>query len=149
MRRDPCLVPLSHQHHNALALCVLTSRSLAEDDGAENLDRLARRIVDRFEIELANHLALEEEVLFPLLRNAGLEAAVAGLVAEHDRIESLVNTLRHEPTARGLQEFTTLLRGHVRREENEVFEEAQKRLPREVLDALGAELDARVARVCL
>jgi iron-sulfur cluster repair protein YtfE (RIC family) len=149
MRRDPSLVPLSHQHHNALALCVLTDRSLAADASTENLGRLSRRIADRFEIELSNHFALEEEVLFPPLRDAGLEGEVAELMADHDLIESLVNTLRHGATARGLQEFTTLLRRHVRREENEVFEEAQKRLPRELLDSLGAELDARVVRVCL
>src|SRR5262249_37979327 len=110
---------------------------------------LSRRIADRFEIELSNHFALEEEVLFPPLRDAGLEGEVAELMADHDLIESLVNTLRHGATARGLQEFTALLRRHVRREENEVFEEAQKRLPRELLDSLGAELDARVVRVCL
>ncbi len=149
MRRDPSLVPLSHQHHNALALCVLTERSLEEDTGAENRERLARRILDRFELELTNHFALEEEVLFPPLRQAGLDSQVAELTAEHDLIESLANTLRHDSAERSIREFTALLRRHVRREENEIFQEAQQRLPREVLDSLGAELDARVVRVCL
>ena len=31
MLRDPSLIPLSHQHHNGLALCVMTRRSLAAD----------------------------------------------------------------------------------------------------------------------
>lgn len=149
MLRDPSLVPLSHQHHNALALCVLTDRSLEADSSADNLRRLSKRILDRFEIELTNHFLLEEEVLFPPLRDAGLEVMVAELIADHDLIEQLANSLRHHATERSVREFTALLRRHVRREENELFEEAQRRLPREVLDALGAELDARVVRVCL
>ena len=55
MRRDPSLIPLSHQHHNGLALCVLTRRSLGADSSPENLATLARRVIDRYELELTNH----------------------------------------------------------------------------------------------
>ena len=54
MLRDPCLIPLSHQHHNGLALCVLVRRSLASDSSPENLATLARRAIDRYELELVN-----------------------------------------------------------------------------------------------
>lgn len=149
MRRDRSLVPLSHQHHNALALCVLTQRSLQEDRSPENLHRLSRRIVDRFEIELTNHFALEEELLFPPLRETGVDRLVEQLVREHRQLEARVASIRHGATPETVEEFSSLLRRHVRREENELFEEAQRRLPREVLDRLGAELEARVVRVCL
>ena len=66
MLRDPSLIPLSHQHHNGLALCVLTRRSLAADSSPENLAKLAQRVIDRYELELINHFAIEEEVLFPV-----------------------------------------------------------------------------------
>lgn len=149
MVRDRSLIPLSHQHHNALALCVLTERSLAEDTSANSLRHLARRIIDRFEIELTNHFTLEEELLFPPARAAGLEALVDELVAEHRAMERMVENIRHGVTLRAIKEFIALLRRHVRREENELFEETQRRLPRELLDELGAELDSRVVRVCL
>ena len=149
MLRDRSLVPLSHQHHNALGRCVLTERSLDSDRSPENLHRLARRIIDRYEIELANHFALEEEVLFPPLREAGVDGLVGQLVGEHRQLEAHVEAIRHGAAAETIEEFSSLLRRHVRREENELFEEAQRRLPREVLDRVGAELEARVVRVCL
>jgi hypothetical protein len=65
MLRDPSLVPLSHQHQSGLALSVLTRRSLAADDSVSNIGELAQRIRVRYELELANHFAIEEEVLFP------------------------------------------------------------------------------------
>ena len=66
MLRDPSLIPLSHQHHNGLALCVLTRRALAADPSPANIDRLARRVIDRYELELVNHFEIEEQVLFPV-----------------------------------------------------------------------------------
>jgi hypothetical protein len=64
MLRDPSLIPLSLQHHNGLAMCVLTRRSLREDAGPANVAELARRAVDRYELELANHFEIEEQILF-------------------------------------------------------------------------------------
>jgi len=42
MLRDPALIPLSQQHHNGLALCVLTERALESDQSAATIERLAR-----------------------------------------------------------------------------------------------------------
>jgi hemerythrin-like domain-containing protein len=42
-----------------------------------------------------------------------------------------------------------LLSSHIRREERDLFEEIQRTLPRETLDAAGAEIDRRVVRICL
>jgi hemerythrin-like domain-containing protein len=144
MLRDRSLVPLSHQHHNALALCVLTDRSLATDTSEANISRLAARVVDRFEIEMRNHFELEEQILFPLLPDAA-----APLIAEHRTLERIVDTLRTAPAEAALREFTGLLRSHVRKEESEFFELAQRTLPRETLDKVGDILDRRAVRVCL
>lgn len=145
MLRDKSLIPLSHQHHNGLALCVLTRRALAEDEGPENVERVACRIVERYEIELVNHFAIEEEILFP----ACPAETVALLVEEHRRMEALVEKLRTEPSVDTIEEFLELLRGHIRREEDELFERIQRELSRETLDRLGGEIDARAVRVCL
>ena len=51
MLRDPSLIPLSHQHHNGLALCVLTDRALAANSTPASVQQLAQRIIDRYEIE--------------------------------------------------------------------------------------------------
>jgi len=146
MLRDRALIPLSHQHHNGLALGVLTRRALAADSSAENVAKLAQKIIDRYEIELVNHFEIEEQVLFPACGDLPI---VKELVEEHRKMESLVGRLRSEPSAALLEEFCALLSRHIRREENEFFEEVQRVLGREALDHLGAEIDRRAVRVCL
>jgi len=146
MLRDPSLIPLSQQHHNGLALCVLTRRALAQDSSAENIAKQARRAIDRYEIELVNHFEIEEQVLFPA---CGPLPMVAELIADHRALEALIGQLRTAPTAALLEQFCELLSKHIRREENELFEQAQRVLPRDLLDQLGGEIDRRAVRVCL
>ncbi len=146
MLRDRSLIPLSHQHHNGLALCVMTRRSLAGDGSAENLARLARRIVDRFELELVNHFEIEEEVLFPA---CGSTPLIGELIREHRDIEAIVAEVRTAAAPEILESFCVLLMRHIRREETELFEEIQRTLPREELERLGREIDARAVRICL
>jgi hemerythrin-like domain-containing protein len=144
--RDRSLIPLSQQHHNDLSLCVLTERSLRDDDSAAHVAKLARKAIDRYELELTNHFEIEESILFPAVEN---HALVPGLIAEHRRLEALIGRLRQEPSAALLLEFTTLLRTHIRREENELFEDIQHLLGRDLLNSLGEKIDAKVIRICL
>jgi len=146
MLRDPNLIPLSHQHQHGLALCVMTRRSLAQDSSAENIARLARAVIDRYEVELTNHFEIEEQVLFPA---CGPLPLIERLVAEHRAMEGLVDRLRSAPAAELLEGFCQLLSAHIRREESELFEEIQRSLPRDVLERAGAEIDRRAVRVCL
>ena len=149
MLRDPSLIPLSHQHHNGLALCVLTERALARDSSSANVDGLARKAIDRYELELTNHFEIEELILFPAMDSPLIAGLIAELIAEHRRLEAMIGRLRVEPAKALLLEFTALLRSHIRREEGELFEEIQRRLPPEKLDALGKQIDAKAVRICL
>jgi len=146
MLRDPTLIPLSQQHHNALAMCVLLKRSLASDASPDNLVKLARRVIDRCELELANHFEIEEQVLFPACPPMPI---IGELLEEHRTLEALVAQLRIASSHELLEQFCTLLPAHIRREESELFEHVQRTLPREVLDRLGSEIDRRAVRVCL
>jgi hemerythrin-like domain-containing protein len=146
MLRDASLIPLSHQHHNGLALCVMTRRSLAEDASQQNVAKLARRIVDRYELELVNHFEIEEQVLFPA---CGEMPLIAELIAEHRTLETLAARCITEASPALLEEFCALLSAHIRREERDLFEVIQRELPREILDAAGVEIDRRVVRICL
>jgi len=146
MLRDPTLIPLSRQHQHGLALCVMTRRSLASDSSPEDIEKLARRVIDLFELELLNHFEIEEQVLFPA---CGPMPIIAGLLAEHLALEAMVAQMRTAPSAELLEQFCELLSSHIRREEGELFEQIQQSLPRELLDQLGGEIDRRVVRVCL
>jgi hemerythrin-like domain-containing protein len=48
-----------------------------------------------------------------------------------------------------LERLCGLLTEHIRREENELFQEAQSRLPEPILRDLGAAIERRVVRICL
>ncbi len=121
-------------------------RSLVADSSAENVARWARKVQDRYEIELVNHFEIEEQVLFPA---CGPLPLIAELVDDHRRIEGLVGQLSSAPSPALLEKFCALLSTHIRREESELFERIQRDLPRETLDRAGAEIDRRAVRVCL
>jgi hemerythrin-like domain-containing protein len=146
MLRDPSLIPLSRQHQHGLALCVMTRRSLAQDTSPENIARLARRVLDLYELELVNHFEIEEQVLFPA---CGPMPPVDELIAEHRAMEALIPPIQSAPTAELLEQFCQLLSTHIRREENELFERIQRSLARDVLDRAGIEIDRRAVRICL
>lgn len=146
MLRDRSLIPLSHQHHNGLALCVLVRRSLASDSTAEKVAKLARGVIERFETELVNHFETEEQTLFPMCSEMPL---IDELLRDHRAMEALVSQMRVAPTAELLDQFCELLSTHIRREENVLFEEILHVVPREALDRAGAEIDRLAIRTCL
>jgi iron-sulfur cluster repair protein YtfE (RIC family) len=150
MLRNPNLIPLSHQHHNALAMCVLTRRSLRADASPANVAKLARRAIDRYELELVNHFEIEEQILFPAVENAlGKHPLVPSLVAQHRQVEDLIAQLRSAPSEALLERLCVLLAEHIRREERDLFHEVQSRLPEPALRELGAAIEAKAVRICL
>jgi len=146
MLRDPSLIPLSHQHQHGLAFCVMARRSLAADAGPANCIRIAGHLADLFQVELANHFEIEEQVLFPA---AGPLPLIAELIADHRSLESLAGQLQTAPSPELLEQFCQLLSTHIRREEKDLFEALQRDLPRDVLESLGREIDRRAVRACL
>jgi len=150
MLRDSNLIPLSHQHHNALVMCVLTRRSLGQDASAANVAQLARRAIDRYELELVNHFEIEEQILFPAIENSlGKLPLVALLIAQHRQLEDLVAQLRSAPTTALLERLCGLLTEHIRSEESDLFQTVQSRLPEPILRELGEAIERLVVRVCL
>lgn len=139
MLRHPSLIPLSHQHQHALALCVQIER------GLRSPEELARKAAGLFELEIRNHFDIEERILFPAVREAlGPLPLIDELLAEHRRLEAL--PARFPET---LAEFAATLSAHIRREERELFEDVQSRLPAETLEHLGEQIKSEVVRVCL
>jgi len=148
--RHQSLIPLSQQHHNGLALCVLTRRGLSKDRSVESIEKLARRAIDRYELELTHHFDIEERILFPAIRQHLGEVPLVGqLIAEHRAIEAMVGELRVDPTIPALEDLCALLTSHIRREENELFEDAQRCMPAGALEEIGRLVAEKVIRVCL
>ncbi|MBI1357781.1 MAG: hypothetical protein GC160_25875 [Acidobacteria bacterium] len=149
MWRDPALRPLSHQHQHGLALTVVLQRALQADASPQTVRRLAEDVLRMWQVELAGHFQVEEELLFPAVREALAEPGLLdALIGEHRRIERLVDALRAEPTAEGLAELASLLAQHIRAEERSLFQQIQQALTPEAIADLGARLDAAVAKLC-
>ena len=152
MLRDPSLIPLSHQHQHGLALAVLIERGLKADSSPQKTTELCGKLADMFELELVHHFEVEEQVLFPAVRDSlASDAIVDQLIAQHREMESLAGRLAAAPESERiplLSEFGELLSRHIRIEERQLFEEVQEKLPPQDLSELGARIDGRLRKVC-
>jgi hemerythrin-like domain-containing protein len=140
MLRDPSLIQLSRQHHNALALCVRLERALQA--GAMDLGAWQLEVHQHYANEVQFHFAAEEKVLFPAaLHFPQLAALVAELSGEHERLRKYFVRAEQGTMNQGeLEAFAKLLSGHIRKEERQLFEAMQQRMRQEELKLLGDEL---------
>lgn len=144
MLRDPALVPLSHQHQHALALCVFVQRALVGDRTPASVIRHWENEIARFfRDELRYHFDAEERHLFPA---AGRHKEMKELVSELRRQHDVLRTQGAAAAAQrlgnaGLSAFATLLSTHVRLEERELFEKMQQLLPHDEVVRIGVALD--------
>jgi hemerythrin-like domain-containing protein len=142
MLRDKSLIPLSHQHQRALALCVRIDRAQPIPD--RDLEAWQAEIEQHFRQEIAVHFSAEEQVLFPAARHFGeLISLVDELIAEHAVLrESFSRAEAHSMTSEGLPAFAQQLSAHIRKEERQLFERMQQCLNAEELAVLGTKLNA-------
>ncbi|RMH40749.1 MAG: hemerythrin domain-containing protein [Deltaproteobacteria bacterium] len=134
MRRDPRLRALSSDHHRALVLARRAAQ--AADAGGAAAAEAWRALADTFARELEPHFAVEEQVLLPALREAGHGGLVDRTLEDHVALRAYTSA-DMEPAA-GLRGFADRLTSHVRFEERELFEVAQRALPDGALDAVAA-----------
>ena len=152
MLRDKSLIPLSHQHQRALALCVRIDR--AQPIPEADLQTWQVEIEQHFEQEIRIHFAAEEDVIFPAARQFGeLEPLVEELIVEHASLRELFcqAELRHM-SAEGLPAFAQQLSAHIRKEECQLFERMQRLMESAELAPLGLRLETALkdaAQSCL
>ena len=145
MLRDKNLIPLSHQHQRALALCVRLNRALEGDE--VDADAWQAEIAQLFEQEVRFHFAAEEKEVFPRAAQfAELRDLVQELLAEHAALRGLfAQAAERGLDLLGLAQFEGKLSGHIRKEERQLFEEMQKRMSAEEMGAMGAALELALA----
>ncbi len=143
MLRDKNLIPLSHQHQHALALCVRIERAPA---GALADFRL--EIEQIWQVEIQWHFAAEEQVLFPAAaRFPEIRGLVEELASEHQQIRSFIHSFaasQAEDTT--VREFAAILASHVRKEERQLFELCQQLMTESELSRVGDELNKVLAQ---
>ncbi|MFH1661454.1 MAG: hemerythrin domain-containing protein [Pseudomonadota bacterium] len=126
MKRHAALLQLSREHHHALKLSRL-ARFASDAGHALAIAEAAEKIIEAFPEVLEPHFQSEENDLLPALAAAGANALVERTLAEHAELRDL-NRRLIEPDSEILARLATLLHGHVRFEEREVFETAQQLL---------------------
>ncbi len=128
MKRSPALQALSREHHTALVLAKACASAAASKD-AEKIAAQCARVKRVFEQELEPHFRLEEEQLLPRMHAAGEMALVERTLQEHSDLRALATSIGLGGDAETLPAFAELLASHVRFEERELFETAERLLP--------------------
>jgi iron-sulfur cluster repair protein YtfE (RIC family) len=150
--RHPSLLPLSHDHHHGLALalrCRKQALGQLKPMGAAGLRLRAAECLDFYRNHLVGHFQVEEEVLFPALREAlpQCTALIDELVGEHERLHQLVARLEAGTgLAKEIFDLGDLLEAHIRKEERQLFPLFEKQLEAGRAEAIGAEIAKRLAR---
>jgi quercetin dioxygenase-like cupin family protein len=125
VKRHPALVPLSHDHHHALAQARRLRRG-----GEAAVPEFLRF----FASETTRHFREEEELVFPLLYEDE-PAELQEVLLQHRRLHALVRRLRDGEDVAA--ELADLLEEHIRLEERHVFELVERRVPEARLAALA------------
>ena len=139
MLRDKNLIPLSHQHQHALALCVRIERSLKAGGTAEEWHDEVARI---FDTEIRYHFAAEEKLLFPACEQYdALKPLIKHLLSEHGTLRGFfAMAAAQKLDVHQLATFHQTLSQHVRTEERELFEQIQSLMPPAEMNDLGAAM---------
>jgi hemerythrin-like domain-containing protein len=158
MRRHDSLRALSSDHHHALVLARRAREAAHEKDDAVP-PAVLTEVVDRFAREIEPHFQLEEHGLIPALERTGDFVLSARAAAEHRAMRDIIATSNAHSARTTLLAIAEALERHVRFEERELFEHAQRYLDEATLRALdraalapeanasraGSERDARAA----
>jgi len=131
-KRHDSLIPLSHDHHHALAHARRLEAAVAMTDVSERR-RAADDFVNFYLGRLVRHFREEEELFFaPLVDNDEARDQVIQAVAQHLQVHALARALRRQ-LADGEAEPETLLTTHVRWEERNLFPLVERLLSPEQL----------------
>jgi len=142
MLRDKNLIPLSHQHQHALALCVRIER--ASPIPAGDINAWQKEIAHIFQNEIHGHFDAEEHVLFPAaLQFDELQTLVSQLISEHGELrQKFALAIAASMGPNDLSALGQLLSAHIRKEERQLFESMQQLLSNEELGILGSKLES-------
>lgn len=147
MLRDKSLIPLSHQHQHALALCVRIQRASPVPVG--DIPQWQAEIVEIFRSEISIHFEAEEQIIFPAAEKfTDLQALVRELIADHSHLRRMFS---HAAAGNMSPDDVSLLAqrlsAHIRKEERHLFERLQQMLAADELNDLGSRLQAALKEV--
>ena len=135
---DPLeLLTSEHDQIDKLIARVATARDLAVRSAA--FDKLADKLVE--------HLAVKQELVYPIAKTAITEATMCELLAEHVEIKRVLADLLwfeidDAQFDTRLETLMTLVEGHMQWQEDELFVVLAQSLSTDQLESLGTGLRA-------
>ena len=142
-RRHETLIPLTHDHHHALAQARRLEHAAASEDGADRLTA-ANDFLNFYFGRAVRHFHEEEELFFaPLIDDPEARDPVLRAVSDHLRLHALVRRVKRGLSRKSvdtevLRRISELLTEHVRFEEDELFPLVERLIPEEDLQDLAA-----------
>lgn len=141
-RRHETLIPLTHDHHHALAQARRLRDVAATDDETQRRN-MTNDFINFYFGRAVRHFHEEEELFFaPLVDHPEAGELVVRAVQDHLRLHALVRTVKRQLSAgeadkEVLEQIATLLTEHVRFEEQELFPLVEKLVPQDQLEDLA------------
>jgi hypothetical protein len=141
-KRHDTLIPLTHDHHHALAQARRLQDVGAMPDQTERRN-LANDFLNFYFGRAVRHFHEEEELFFaPLIDHPEARDHVLRAVSDHLRLHALVRTVKRQLSDGDadpeiLGRISTLLTEHVRFEEQELFPLVQRLVPEDDLNDLA------------
>ncbi|WP_295117270.1 hemerythrin domain-containing protein [uncultured Chitinophaga sp.] len=138
MHRHPKLVPLSHEHQKLLFVCRYLKNDAAPYEGFP-LESRAKLdyVVKVFQEVMVPHMQ-KEDYLFEMClgKDAEIDQAIRELQEDHRQISVIYGGLLESADLEGdMDTIARRLEEHIRREERELYELIQQRLP-DVIESL-------------
>ena len=141
-RRSDSLVPLTHDHHHALAQARRLKDVAGLESEAERRNS-ANDFLNFYFGRAVRHFHEEEELFFaPLIDEPTARDLVVRAVSEHLRLHAMVRTVKRqlssgEADPELLNKISDLLTAHVRFEEKELFPLVERLVPEDELHDLA------------
>ncbi len=136
--RHAALQPLSRDHYQGLVCAQALIRSA--DDEAEARQDAVRRLLEAWDAEIADHFADEERLLDGLIAVASQKR----LETEHTYLRELIQQAaavppQSDPGVELVRHLGEALRDHIRWEERELFNEAERSATPRQLETISDE----------
>lgn len=127
MPRSTSLIPLSHDHHHGLVVALRLKKggpASPNDSWLAGEHNQASQLLEFADNELLNHFRLEEELVFPVLLELGIDEIsilTRELLGEHQAMRGSIDAIRQSSDPAILKHFGELLEAHIRKEERVLF----------------------------
>jgi hemerythrin-like domain-containing protein len=139
--RHETLIPLTHDHHHALAQARRLHDVSKTEDVTERRN-LANDFLNFYFGRAVRHFHEEEELFAPLIDDPQAGDLILRAVADHLRLHALVRTMKRQLTdgeadQETLGHISRILTEHVRFEEKELFPLIERLIPEDQLQNLA------------